>query len=114
MQENAKQPINEIQPQFDVDQLFSFVEQWAFKRGLLKPEFAKTQMLKVMEELGETASAILKNDREKIKDGIGDCFVTLIILQAQLGFDHSDCLNHAYEEIKNRKGELINGSFIKE
>lgn len=105
---------NELDPTYDVDQLFSFVEQWAFKRGLLNPDYAKTQMLKVTEEVGEIASAILKDDREKIKDGIGDAFVTLIILQAQLGFDPAECLKAAYDEIKDRKGELKGGSFVKE
>lgn len=105
---------NELDPTYDVDQLFSFVEQWAFKRGLLNPDYAKTQMLKVTEEVGEIASAILKDDREKIKDGIGDAFVTLIILQAQLGFDPAECLQAAYNEIKDRTGTMINGSYIKD
>ncbi len=87
---------------------------WADKRALLKPENVKSQMLKVMEELGETASAINKGKRSEIIDGIGDTFVTLIILSAQLGFDPTACLSFAYAEIAERKGKLVDGVFIKE
>lgn len=108
---------NEVPAQkipLDANQLFDFVQQWAFKRGLINPDYSHAQMLKVMEEVGETASALLKKDQDKIIDGIGDCFVTLIILSAQLGLTPTQCLNAAYDEIKDRTGELKNGSFIKD
>ncbi len=87
---------------------------WADKRALLKPENTKAQMLKVMEELGETASALNKGKQAEIIDGIGDTLVTLIILSAQLGYDPTACLQIAYDEIANRKGKMVNGVFIKE
>jgi NTP pyrophosphatase (non-canonical NTP hydrolase) len=63
------------------------VSQWAQSKGLLDKENATKQLLKVMEEVGETASAVLKGDHAKVIDGIGDSFVTLIVLSKQLGLE---------------------------
>ena len=90
------------------------VRNWAIEKGIDKPENAPKQMLKVMEEVGETAGALLKNKEDEIKDGIGDSFVTLIILCQQLGYSPTECLQLAYNEIENRKGKTVNGVFVKE
>ena len=87
---------------------------WANERGLLKPENKFMQMGKMVSEVGELCDAIIKDDKNGQIDGIGDVLVTLIILANQLGYDIEDCLEVAYTEIKNRKGETINGTFIKE
>ena len=87
---------------------------WANERGLLKPENKLMQMGKMVSEVGELCDAIIKDDKNGQIDGIGDVLVTLIILENQLGYDIEDCLEVAYNEIKNRKGETINGTFIKE
>lgn len=87
---------------------------WANERGLLKPENKLMQMGKMVSEVGELCDAIIKDDKNGQIDGIGDVLVTLIILSNQLGYDIEDCLEVAYNEIKNRKGETINGTFIKE
>jgi len=89
------------------------IKQWASDKDLLKPENATKQMLKVMEEVGETASAVAKGNQEAIIDGIGDSFVTLIILSYQLGFTPEQCLEAAWYEIKDRKGKTENGIFVK-
>lgn len=94
--------------------LISKVLEWADERELLKPENSTKQLLKTMEELGEVASAEIKNDRLETIDGIGDTIVCLIIYANQKGLTLEDCLLSAYDEIKNRKGETVNGSFIKE
>lgn len=96
------------------DELIVNVQCWAEGKDLLVKQNAPKQMMKVMEELGETASAILKDDHDKIVDGIGDTFVTLIILSYQLGLEPAECLDRAWNEIKNRKGKTVNGTFIKE
>ena len=96
------------------DELIDNVQCWAEGKDLLVKQNAPKQMMKVMEELGETASAILKDEHDKIVDGIGDTFVTLIILSYQLGLEPAECLNRAWDEIKNRKGKTVNGTFIKE
>jgi NTP pyrophosphatase (non-canonical NTP hydrolase) len=87
---------------------------WANDRGLLKKENSQAQMCKVIEEVGETAAALLKGNREALKDGIGDSLVTLAILAAQNNLTLAECWNSAYNEIVNRKGTTVNGTFIKE
>lgn len=93
--------------------LIDNVLEWADDKSILKPENATKQMLKVMEEVGETAGALAKNDQHELKDGIGDSFVTLIILAKQCGFTPEECLTAAWDEIKDRKGVTTNGVFIK-
>lgn len=87
---------------------------WGTERNLMKPENANKQFLKVIEEVGELASGVAKNNQAAIIDGMGDVLVTLIILSEQLGIDPVQCLESAYAEISNRKGTTVNGVFIKE
>ena len=71
-------------------------------------------MVKLLEEAGELASGINKDKQDLIIDSIGDTYVVLVILCMQLGLDINDCIKAAYEEIKDRKGKLVNGLFVKE
>ena len=96
-----------------MNELIKLVEQWAKDKGLDKAEPSK-QMLKTIEELGETAAALARNDRDELMDGIGDVVVTLIILAQQNDMDLYECLNQAYTEIAGRKGKMIDGIFVKE
>jgi phosphoribosyl-ATP pyrophosphohydrolase len=96
------------------DELITNVIGWADDKGILVEDNAPKQMLKVVEEVGETAGALLKDDRVELIDGIGDSFVTLIILSMQLGLHPSECLEAAWNEIKDRKGKTENGVFIKQ
>ena len=88
--------------------------EWANERGLIKEENAPKQFIKLTEEVGELASALLKKDPYETIDAIGDIQVVLIILCEQLGINYKECLESAYNEIKDRKGKLVDGSFIKE
>lgn len=97
-----------------MDELNKKVIEWAIERDLISIENAPRQLLKVYEELGELSGALLKQNNDGIVDGIGDAFVTLIILSAQLGYTPEHCLKSAYNEIKNRTGETKNGIFVKE
>lgn len=94
------------------DQLIDAVRLWGKVHKLTDPVM---QYAKVNEEIGEIAHEITRNrlDSDEIKDAIGDSAVTLIILSDILGLDFVDCLYGAYKEIKDRKGETKNGSFIK-
>lgn len=97
------------------DELIENITQWADDKGILSPENAPQQSMKVMEELGETMGAILKRKRtDEVIDGIGDIFVTVIILSKQLGLDPTMCLESAWNEIKDRKGKTVDGTFIRE
>ncbi len=97
-----------------MDELIKNVKLWADEKNLLKKENSHAQMLKVLEEVGETAGALLKKKEKEIVDGLGDSFVTLIILCYQLNLEPENCLQAAWDEIKNRKGKTINGTFIRE
>ena len=90
------------------------IVEWALVRGITDPENAPKQMLKVMEEVGELAGAIAKGNEDATIDAIGDVLVTIIILSYQLELNPWECLETAYDEIKNRKGKTIDGVFIKE
>lgn len=154
-------------------ELIGKIEQWAKDRNLILGSTPQKQFIKLMEEFGELCAGIARNDKEKIKDSIGDCGVVLIILNEQLqiekdliltlgyqiespesqmvkftmcylnalswiidgggdyivlcgliqelngyahyyGFSMLECLEHAYEQIKDRKGKMIDGVFVKE
>lgn len=95
-----------------MNELVELVEQWAKNKGIDKAEPSK-QMLKVVEETGEVAAALARNDQDALRDGIGDVAVTLIILALQNDMDLYECLNLAYDEIKGRTGKMVNGVFVK-
>lgn len=86
---------------------------WAKNKNLLTKDNAKNQYIKSVEEHAEIGRAILKNDLPGIIDGIGDTLVTLIILANQHDTDLETCLQVAWDEIKDRKGKTVNGTFIK-
>ena len=90
------------------------VRNWAIERNINKSENAPKQMIKIMEELGETSAALLKNNEPELKDGIGDILVTVIIFAQQLGYTPTECLEAAWNEIKDRKGKTEGGVFIRE
>jgi len=93
--------------------LEQFVILWARDRNLLRADNDRNQLLKTVSELGELADATLKNDKAGIKDGIGDVLVTLIIFAHTQGLDINTCLDAAWQEIKDRQGQTVNGTFIK-
>ena len=88
--------------------------EWAKERGILIPDNATKQMLKLSEEVGELAGAIAKGNETDQIDAIGDIQVVLIILSEQLGIKYKEALESAYNVIKNRTGKTINGVFIKD
>ena len=164
-------------------ELIGKIEQWAEDRNLILGSTPQKQFIKLMEEFGELCAGIARNDKEKIKDSIGDCFVVVVVLSKQLDLDNielcsldiinefsygkyehsstmeqlleaahnlggisipisqdwevdkewielffinliiislfeglnfSECVKHAYEQIKDRKGKMIDGVFVKE
>ena len=93
---------------------FDLIRRWASKRGLYEKGDPKTQALKLVEEVGETCKAILKSDQAEIEDGIGDCVVVLTNLAHLCNTDIEHCIELAYNEIKDRKGKMNNGTFKKD
>lgn len=95
-----------------MNDLVEHVEQWSKDKGLDRAEPTK-QFLKVSEEFGEIGAALARGNEEAFKDAIGDTIVTLIILAQQKGTSVSECLELAYNEIKERTGQMIDGVFVK-
>ena len=93
---------------------FDLIREWADTRGLYENGDTKTQALKLVEEVGETCRAILKEDYHEITDGIGDCVVVLTNLAELHGVSIEDCIGKAYNEIKGRKGQMANGTYVKD
>ena len=93
---------------------FDKIRLWANERGLYSGGDTKTQTLKLMEEAGEICRAVLKVDKQATMDGIGDCVVVLTNLAELAGTSIEDCIDLAYEEIKNRTGKMSNGTFKKD
>lgn len=105
------------------EQLQEKVLSWANDKDLLHEENAEKQFMKFIEEVFEFKTEfdinycpgrVRKGLKHNLKLEMGDIFVTLIILYEQIGIDPVECLEMAYEKIKNRAGKTINGQFIKE
>lgn len=89
------------------------IKKWAIDRELHVADPNK-QMLKLMEEAGELAEGLAKDNPHLIKDAIGDVYVVLTILSMQLDMDVKECVEMAYNEIKGRDGRMVNGVYVKE
>jgi NTP pyrophosphatase (non-canonical NTP hydrolase) len=94
--------------------IFDMIRDWAKERGIYEKGDSKTQYIKLMEEAGELAQALLKNDKPEVIDAIGDIAVVLTNLAYLEGMAIEDCVSIAYNEISNRKGKMINGTFVKQ
>ena len=92
---------------------FDPIRIWAKNKGILDKGDVKTQYIKLQEECGELAKALLENNNEEIIDAIGDCVVVLTNLSKLAGYNIEDCINSAYNVIFDRKGKMINGTFKK-
>jgi NTP pyrophosphatase (non-canonical NTP hydrolase) len=93
--------------------VYDLIREWADAKGIYKSGDSKTQYMKLMEESGELAEALLKNDETEVVDAIGDMVVVLTNLAKLRGHKIEDCVTSAYNVIKNRKGNMINGTFVK-
>jgi NTP pyrophosphatase (non-canonical NTP hydrolase) len=100
--------------QVNLTNYFPLIRDWAQERGIYDKGNSHTQYVKLMEEAGELAEALLKNDRYEIKDAIGDMVVVLTNLAVLEGMQIESCIESAYKEIANRKGKMENGTFVKQ
>ena len=100
---------------YTTDELSCLVIDWAKARKIIPNAKPHTQLLKAVSELGELADAEIKGDINGIIDGAGDVMVCLINYLALHGLTIRECLEAAYEQIKDRKGTLLeNGVFVKD
>lgn len=93
---------------------FEPIREWAKERGIYEKGTLNGQWLKLVEEVNELKEGIETDNDDEIIDAIGDCVVVLTNLAAIQGIEIETCINSAYKEIKNRKGQMINGTFVKE
>jgi len=107
--EEQKEPtINEDASVFDK------IRSWAQDRGLYSQGNANTQYIKLQEEAGELAKALLEDNQPEVIDAIGDMVVVLTNLAALHGWKIEQCIDIAYDVIRKRTGKMINGTFVKD
>lgn len=97
----------------DYNELVDKVIKWAGDRGIFDQATPMDQWSKLLEEVGELAVAIHDMDEKGLVDAIGDIQVCLIIITFLLDLCPVACLESAYNEIKDRKGRMVNGVFVK-
>ena len=93
---------------------FQLIREWAKERGLYDKGNATTQYVKLQEEAGELAKALLKNDQPEVIDAIGDMVVVLTNLAYMRGVHIENCISSAYDVISKRTGKMVNGTFVKD
>lgn len=90
---------------------------WAVARNLIGPTGEATkraQLEKTCEEVTELRDAIDADDVAAVRDAIGDVFVTLCIQASMWELTMGECIEAAWQEIKDRKGRMMGGTYIKE
>ncbi len=103
----------EVEVELTTGARFDLIRQWAQERGIYDKGNSHTQYVKLMEEAGELAQALLNKDSYEIKDAIGDMVVVLTNLAVLEGMQIENCIDSAYNEIANRTGTMLNGTFVK-
>lgn len=98
----------------NLDELTAAIMQWGVDRDFPNGATASGQVNKLFEEGGELSGAVTRNKTDKIKDGIGDCFVVLCMIALLKGVDVHECIAVAYDEIKDRTGKMIDGKFVRD
>ena len=93
---------------------FDNIRAWAKVRGIYDEGNTIIQYVKLQEEAGELAKALLDSNHDEVVDAIGDMIVVLTNLAHMEGLKIENCIDSAYNEIKNRKGSMINGTFVKD
>ncbi len=95
-----------------MNKLIDKVIKWHQDRNLIKGSTAdQAQILKLIEELGELSNSVCKG--KDIRDDLGDMMVVMINIMKRNNLTMEECLSVAYEDIKNRKGKIIDGVFVK-
>lgn len=104
----------EIEQMHCLDVKIGKVLDWSNERNIIQGSTLLAQYAKVVSEIGELGDALLKNNKDESEDAIGDAMVVLINIAAMCNTDLNTCLSKAYEQIKDRKGIMFNGAFVKE
>tara|TARA_B100002019_G_scaffold153495_1_gene132336 strand:- start:2734 stop:3114 length:381 start_codon:yes stop_codon:yes gene_type:complete len=92
--------------------LIEQIAQWHHERNLIQGSTDKDQYCKLIQEAGELSDSICKG--KDVSDDIGDMIVVLINIAERNKLSISDCLTKAWDDIKDRKGQMVDGVFVKE
>ena len=95
-----------------IEQRIQQVKQWHIDRNLIEGANDKDQICKLIQEVGELSDNVCKN--KDVADDIGDIMVVLINIAERNGLSLEHCLDVAYDDIKDRKGRMVDGIFVKE
>ena len=95
-----------------MQELIEKVEQWHVDRNLIDGANDKDQVLKLQQEMGELSDNVCKGN--DIRDDLGDMMVVMINIMKRNNISMEECLQVAYDDIKDRKGKMIDGIFVKE
>jgi NTP pyrophosphatase (non-canonical NTP hydrolase) len=92
--------------------MISKIVQWHYDRNLIDGSTDKDQVLKLLQELGELSDSVCKGN--DVRDDLGDMLVVMINIMERNGISMVDCLEKAWDDIKDRKGKMVDGIFVKE
>ena len=99
----------------ETDSIMTWIERikdWHHARNLIEGATDKDQVCKLIQEVGELSDNVCK--KRDIRDDIGDCIVVLINIAERNNLTLTECLEKAYDDIKDRKGRMVDGIFVKE
>jgi NTP pyrophosphatase (non-canonical NTP hydrolase) len=88
------------------------IKQWHHDRNLIDGANDKDQICKLIQEVGELSDNVCKG--RDVADDIGDCIVVLVNIAERNGLSITECCEVAYRDIKDRKGKMVDGIFVKE
>jgi len=88
------------------------IKRWHYDRNLIEGATDKDQVCKLIQEVGELSDNVCK--QKDIRDDIGDIIVVLINIAERNNVSLTECLDKAYDDIKDRKGMMVDGIFVKE
>ncbi len=88
------------------------IGQWHLDRNLIEGSTDKDQYMKLIQEVGELSDSLCKS--KDFRDDVGDIMVVLINILVRNNLTMDECLKVAYDDIKDRKGKMVDGVFVKE
>lgn len=97
---------------YDLELLEGKIKQWHYDRNLIDGANDKDQVCKLIQEVGELSDNVCKG--KDVADDIGDCIVVLINIATRNHLSLGDCMNKAWNDIKDRKGLMVDGIFVKD
>ena len=95
-----------------IEELTKLIIKWHHDRNLIDGSSDKDQVLKLAQELGELSDSVCKG--KDVKDDLGDMMVVMLNIMERQGVSMEECLKTAYNDIKDRKGMMVDGIFVKE